>query len=213
MSSIIRWSLICVTFAFVTLASCGDEQPTTAKPAMSVTPTSQPTAKMEPTLTPTIQPTAAATQTPQESIVKIGTTVEAGGSSYTVNEIIDPAPEGGFRAKDGNRLITIDVTQKAIDDEEPFNLLYFAAQDSDGFVYEPSLYSSAIMEPSMGSGELGSGQLVRGWVSFEIPDTATLISILVEPEVFGQRVTIVDFDPSSSPGNLVSSTTPPPPSQ
>ena len=123
----------------------------------------------------------------------IGTTVEAGGSSYTVNEIIDPAPEGGFRAKDGNRLITIDVTQKAIDDEEPFNLLYFAAQDSDGFVYEPSLYSSAIMEPSMGSGELGSGQLVRGWVSFEIPDTATLISILVEPEVFGQRVTIANI--------------------
>ena len=123
----------------------------------------------------------------------IGTTVEAGGSSYTLNEVMDPAPPGVFGVADGKRLIALDITQAGMSDGgSPYNPLSFAVQDADGYLYD-SGFASAEVEPLFSSGDLAKGQVVRGWVIFEIPESAQLVSVLASPDFFGIKVTIADF--------------------
>ena len=164
-------------------------------------PTPEPTPDQAPTDTPT----------PELSPVEIGMTVEAGGSSYTLNEIKDPAPEGLFEVDAGKRLVALDITQVGIsDDGDPYNSLYFAVQDTDGYVYDPGFAEQADVGPSFGFGELAAGQTVRGWVVFELPESARLVSVLVEAEVLGAKITIADLA-QYQVGDIVSLTPPPVP--
>ena len=184
-------------------------QAPTATPTPEPAPTQAPTATPTPEPAPTQAPTA--TPTPEPSPVEIGTTVEAGGSSYTLNEVKDPAPAGVFGVDAGKRLVALDITQVGIsDDGDPYNPLYFAVQDTDGYVYVPG-FADADVEPSFGSGELAAGQIVRGWVVFELPESARLVSVLADPEVFGAKITIADLAQDQG-GNIVSHTPPPVPS-
>ena len=172
------------------------------------TPSQVPTATRTPEPAPTETPTA--TPTPEPSRVAIGTTVESGGSSYTVNAVIDPAPAGIFGVDAGKRLVALDITQVGTSDGgDPYNALYFEVQDADGYVYSPGA-ALADVGPSFGSGELASGQLVRGWVVFELPESARLVLVLAQPEVFGPRITITDIS-EDQVGNLVSQSLPPVP--
>ena len=181
---------------------------TPAPTATLPVPTPEPTPTQAPTATPTPEPAPTqaptATPTPPSSPVEIGTTVEAGGSSYTLNEVKDPAPAGVFGVDAGKRLVALDITQVGIsDDGDPYNPLYFAVQDTDGYVYVPG-FADADVEPSFGSGELAAGQIVRGWVVFELPESARLVSVMADPEVFGARITITDSasgsaNPTSTP--------------
>ena len=88
--------------------------PTTA-PAPTETPTPESTTERSAAGTPTPEPTPTpiptATPTPEPTPVAIGTTVEVGGSSYTLNEIVDPAPAGIFGVDEGKRLVALDITQ------------------------------------------------------------------------------------------------------
>ena len=87
----------------------------------------------------------------------------------------------------------MDITQVGISGGgDPYNSLYFAVQDTDGYVYVPG-FADADVGPSFGFGELAAGQIVRGWVVFELPESARLVSVLVEAEVFGAKVTIADL--------------------
>ena len=179
----------------------------TSTPVPIVTP--EPTAtSMVPTPEPTPTQAPTATPTPEPTPVAIGTTVEAGGSSYTLNEVRDPAPAGIFGVDAGKRLVALDITQVGMSDEtDSYNALYFAVQDAEGYVYGPA-FSDADVDPSLESGELAFGQIVRGWVVIEVPETARLVSVLVEAEVFGSRVTIADLAEDQA-GDLMSQTAPP----
>ena len=188
--------------------------PTPATPTSTPVPivTPEPTAtSMVPTPEPTPTQAPTATPTPEPTPVAIGTTVEAGGSSYTLNEVKDPAPAGIFGVDAGKRLVALDITQVGMSDEtDSYNVHYFAVQDAEGYVYDPS-FSDADVDPSLGSGELAFGQIVRGWVVIEVPETARLVSVLVEAKIFGSRVTIADLAEDQA-GDLMSQTAPPLPS-
>ena len=188
-------------------------EPTPTRGPMA-TRTTEPTPTQAPTATRTTEPTPTqaptATPTPESAPVAIGTTVESGGSSYTLNAVMDPAPAGIFGVDAGKRLVALDITQVGTsDDGDPYNGLYFEVQDSDGYVYSPG-GASADVGPSFGSGELSAGQIVRGWVVFELPESARLVSVLAQPEVFGPRISIADFA-DDQVGNLVSQSLPPVP--
>ena len=147
---------------------------------------------------------------PEPGAVTIGTTVEAGGSSYTVNVVMDPAPPGIFGVEPGKRLVALDITQVGINASgDSYNRLDFAVQDSDGYLYTLS-FASADVSPSFVAGTLAAGQIIRGWVVFELPQTARLVSVSVEPELFEPLVTIADLSQYPA-GNLVSQTRPPVP--
>ena len=94
----------------------------------------------------------------------------SGRKPYTLNEVKDPAPAGIFGVNEGKRLIALDITQVGISDGgDSYNPLYFAIQDTDGYVYTPGL-ADADVGPPFGSGELAADQIVRGWVVFELPN-------------------------------------------
>ena len=183
-------------------------QDPTATPTPESTPTQDPTATptQAPTPTPTQAPTP--TPTPEPTPVAIGTTVEVGRSSYTLNEIMDPAPAGILGVTEGKRLVALDITQMGISvNGDSYNLLNFAIQDTDGYLYTPG-FADADAGPPFGVGELAAGQIVRGWVVFELPEAARLVSASAAAGVFGARTSIADF-PQGQVGALVSQSPPP----
>ena len=119
-------------------------------------------------------------------------TVIAGDSSYTVNEIRDPAPPLSiFPPDEGKRLVAIDITQVGQVDDAFYNPNNFLAQDFDGYVYSRDGYSD--IEPRFSSGYLSAGQKTRGWVTFQIPASAVLVSVLVEGGFREANVVIADL--------------------
>ena len=210
--------LVAVIVGFLMLAVCatfliGDEEDdpapaTTTSDAAEPTPTLAPdVAADEATVTAAVEATIQAKATPAPAPppsptptsspaattpIFIGTTVEAGGSAYTVHEVLDPAPEGRFGVDAGKRLVAVDVTQVGVDDGDSYNPLYFSLQDADGYVYNWRSGSTS-MEPGFGYGELAAGQRVRGWLSFQVPARAVLVVVLAQAEVFGPKVVIADL--------------------
>ena len=84
--------------------------------------------------------------------------------------------------------MSVDVTQRALTDDVDYNLWLFTVQDSDGFIYDRGITGDA--EPSFGYGKLDKDQQVRGWLSFEVPASATLVSIIHERR---RKVVIADL--------------------
>ena len=128
----------------------------------------------------------AATPTP----TVVFETVEVGDRTYTVNEIRDPAPTR-WALDVGERRVAIDVTIVALADEVIYTEFFFFVQDSEGFIY--SLGRSADLNPDLSSGDLTRGQRTRGWVSFEVPVNAVLVSILAQAGYSEPRVVIADL--------------------
>ena len=187
--------LIFAAMAAALLVGCSstsDDDGATATPADS-TPAATATARATeaPRATNTPAPTATATPNPKP---KIGVTTEAKGSKYTVNEVRDNLPAVRFSApKAGMRWVAIDVTQEGTatgpDSVNPF---YFSVQDDAAFVYGYGFVPGA-PEPTLTSGQLSAGQKVRGWIGFEVPAAAKLISVLVQPDPLGGTVIIADL--------------------
>ena len=120
--------------------------------------------------------------------------VQVMGSLYTVNRVVDPA---SGRPAAGMRLVSVDVTQEALVDNVSYSHWIFHVQDTDSFIYDRT--NSGDAEPSFGVGTLDTDQKVRGWITFEIPATATLVSILVEPSGFNSQKHVI-ADLSVPPG-------------
>ena len=113
--------------------------------------------------------------------------VQVEDSIYTVNTVVDPA---SGRPDAGNRLVSVDITQEALADDVSYNLVNFYVQDTDSFIYRVTFRGDA--EPSFSFGKLAAGQKVRGWITFEGPANATLVSVLVAPG-FSQKFVIADL--------------------
>ena len=111
-----------------------------------------------------------------------------------MNEIRDPAP--ARRDVDpGKRLIAIDITQRAFLADDSYNLSYFSVQDGDGYVYDLGGYAEVV--PPFGSGELARRQSVRGWVTFTVPQSAVIASVMVKVDYSSPRVVIADLTSSN----------------
>ena len=110
----------------------------------------------------------------------IGTPVEAGGSRYTVHSVVDPAPKGEFfEPKEGNRWITIEVTQEALSKKVSGSSFDFSVQDKDGFIYD---FTFGGKEPEFTMMDLGPGQRQRGFITFEVPEKAELVAVWVDAD-------------------------------
>ena len=140
---------------------------------------------LEATRTPVPQPPLIS---PPSDSPAVGSTVEAGASTYRVNEVRDPAPGELFPPDDGDRYLAADVTQMAGEDGDRSSLLNFSAQDSEGYIYDGTLWAD--LEPIFDSGAIGAGQTVRGWVTFEVPESAVVITIRIRYD-YGEPVKVI----------------------
>lgn len=136
-------------------------------------------------------PTPAATVPPPGEGPPIGTEVEAGGSIYVVNAIEDPGPVGDFNEPaEGYRYVTLDITQQAVGEEDSAGPWDFTVQDADGFLYE---WTYGAKQPEFSSIQLAPGQRIRGYLTFEVPETAELVAAYADADFPRPPVIIADL--------------------
>ncbi len=113
---------------------------------------------------------------------KVGERVESAGIAFIILNVQKVKSAGFVNAEAGNILVDIEVViQNASRDETtPYNPYYFKLKDSQSFEYNSTM---SAVKPSLMSGELEKGDVVRGHVTFEAPEKATGLIVTYEPEV------------------------------
>ena len=117
-------------------------------------------------------------------------TIEGEDFSYTVHEIRDPA-EPRSEIGEGHRLVAIDVLLVALVDDAYYNLHRFSLQDEDGYVWNNLTWPD--IEPRLRDGDLSTGQRTRGWIGFEVPQSAVLTGVFYDESGSSGRVVIADL--------------------
>ena len=119
---------------------------------------------------------AAPTIIPASNIGRVGETIALNGYTITINEVQKAISfDSGevFKAKEDYIYIAVDVTvgsnkAKGVSS----NGLYSSVKDSRGFKYDVSILGSKI--PLLpGESDIPPGGKSRGWLTFEVPKTAT----------------------------------------
>ena len=140
---------------------------------------------LEATHTPVPQPPLIS---PPSDSPAVGSTVEAGASTYRVNEVRDPAPWEFFPPDDGDRYLAADVTQMAGEDGDRSSWSNFSAQDSEGYIYDGTLWAD--LDPIFDSGVHWRRPNCPRMVTFEIPESAVVITIRVRYD-YGEPVKVI----------------------
>lgn len=179
----------------------------TPTPMPTSTPTPLPTATptathtLSTTATPTFTATPTLTSTPEPIYAEVTVPenppesyywIRANGSKLKVNNIRDPAPASDEVAE-GMRLVALDITQMASEDDQQHSLSYFSARDVGGNVFNANSLTS--LRPLFGEGRLDNNQSFRGWVSFTLPDFALIDSFRFVKNVDSVGVQIASFKP------------------
>ncbi len=109
-----------------------------------------------------------------------------GPLAITLWGVQDPAPtvSGPLAPKSGNRIVALDVSMENAggSDAVHFNGYEWATQTTDDRQYAES--GSTSLRPLLTYGNLASGQRVRGWVTFEIPEGSAIAFVIYTD--FGQ---------------------------
>jgi hypothetical protein len=133
-----------------------------------------------PTRTPVVQQ-AIPTATPLFATGRIGDRLTSGNYILTVNGAEKSQSYNSFsNPKPGNEYLAVDVTiESASNRDVSTSASYVTLQDSAGFRYEYSLLGKEPGLPSENPVPLGSK--VRGWITFEVPKTATGLVLSFKP--------------------------------
>ena len=122
---------------------------------------------------------------------KVGQRIESAGIALTVNGARRAAEAGPIaKAKPGRTYMIADVSlENANRERAPYNPLYFKVRDADGFEYTSNLMAGG--DQSLKSGELATGERVRGTVAFDVPEGARGLVMTYQPQVlFGGYQTL-----------------------
>ena len=136
------------------------------------------------------QPTTVPTTPPESPIGKVGETVTQGGYSITLANVETATQYGDFMtAATSNKFLAVEIAiQSGADSGVNVNPLYAKVKDSSGFEYTTSLLGK---EPSLKSqNDLPNGELVRGWITFEVPESSNGFIFTYEPLSFTSTVRI-----------------------
>jgi hypothetical protein len=142
---------------------------------------------LQASLTPVPEGHVAVTElpsTPGNPLPKLGDVVENFGYSLSAVTVEDPATPGMFyKPKQGYKLVAVEIIVGNVSGSEALNVnpLYAYLVDSNGFVYSAELGGR---DGQIDTGELGTGEKAKGWVSFTIPENATPASIKYSTKPF-----------------------------
>jgi hypothetical protein len=99
--------------------------------------------------------------------------------AITVNAVEDNVPPGRFDDAPTGRYVAVDWTIKnegVIGAD--INRLHFKLQTADGFVIQRA---SEVREPGLKTDTIGPGQVVRGWLTYDVPPGARVVSAIYQP--------------------------------
>jgi hypothetical protein len=126
----------------------------------------------------------AITLTPTIPAAKLGDVVEQFGYSLTATNVENPAKPGMlYTPKKGYKLVAVEITLGNVSGAKSLsvNPLYSYLVDSNCFVYAVELGGR---DGQIDTLDLSVGEIVKGWVSFIIPENATPAYIKYQTEVY-----------------------------
>lgn len=115
----------------------------------------------------------------------VGATAKTGNLEVTVFGVTDPqpAPNRFEQPQAGFRFISVDVqvTNKSNRQERFSSLFGFSVLDGANRKYDPEFLSS--VTPGAPEGEIPPGEAIRGFVVFEVPESATGLRFRVQGNI------------------------------
>ncbi len=130
--------------------------------------------------TPATAPKVTPLARTRPAYAKAGTSVDVGG--YTLSVVgfeLAPKPSVIYKPPPGYKLVAVEViVGNNKDDKMSVNPLNAHLVDTRGFVWQVELGGRDGKQ--LDSGEIGKGEKVRGWISFEIPTDATPDAVRME---------------------------------
>lgn len=113
-------------------------------------------------------------------------------SAMLVNAV-EPDVKSTENTRPEGRFFSADITVRNVGDltfEVTSSL--FRVQTAEGFVIER--YYGAIRRPDLVTSRLGAGQLVRGWVTWDVPRNSKVVSVIYQPSG-GRQYVLADLSP------------------
>jgi hypothetical protein len=109
----------------------------------------------------------------------VGDAVTLNEARVTVLSFEDGAvPDGGFLvARPGNRFIVVEVAVDNIGDDPISTFLDWRLADAAGSTWDEAM---PVREPSFTGGELAPGQSARGFLTYEVTDSVSLLTLTVK---------------------------------
>lgn len=164
--------------------------PASPSPAPQAKPTAPPTATTRP---PTPSPAPTLTAPPKIGQASTLTNQQGLRIVVTVHGVTDPAESSNQFNKPKGRWALVDWSVKN-EGQSNFNvnLLSFKLQTTDGFLYDFGNHAG-LREPQLqGSGSLGPGQTVRGYLAYDVASDHKLKSAVFQ-QFMGRQIVIADI--------------------
>jgi hypothetical protein len=122
----------------------------------------------------------------------VGDRIRIGSEEYFTVVQVDPAVSGTTLLKPaaGHKWVAVLAQIEGIDPTgATYNAWYFKVRDQDGFEYTSILFGK---DPQLqASNDLKPGAKVQGWVTFEVPVTATTLTLIYDPFVDPVEVALI----------------------
>jgi hypothetical protein len=115
---------------------------------------------------------------------EVGETVTQGAYTLTLANVETAYTYGDFRsAKAGNKFVAVElVFQSSTSTGVNVNPFFTTIKEPSGYEYSPTLFGK---DPSLKSqNNLPAGELVRGWMTFEVPESSNGFVLTYAPFSF-----------------------------
>ena len=210
----LRTSIICGALAFgafVTLACGGGSS--TAKLASTNVPIQEAvsTANADTTAPTAVNAEVAASEpTPAKQDFKVGEIINLEDLNIMVVGWGDIEPSDFGKPDAGNKFIAVEIVavNAGTDGKSLSSILQTKLKDVEGQQYEPDFKAAIATNTQLPSGELASGERVRGTVGFQVPEQVGNLTFVYDASLFGSGKLFVDLGatpttvevPASIPG-------------
>jgi hypothetical protein len=134
----------------------------------------------------------AAPSLAEGAVHRIGDTAAATFYKLRVEKVEECKLREYFAPSPGNLKIGVDVSFEGTADKDvPVNPFYAKLTDSEGYSWTSTLAGCI---PDLKSMRINTGDTVRGWITFELPKTATGLKLVYAPFVVGSGKQELVFD-------------------
>ena len=122
-------------------------------------------------------------QTQGAQVFKMGDIVEMGQVKFTLNAVRLSNGEEYMGPEGGNVYLVADCTVENLNSEPmtSSSMMMYSVQDSAGYTYDVAMNTD---QKGSLDGEIASGRMLRGEISFEVPQGTTGLDFIFEPGVF-----------------------------
>jgi hypothetical protein len=123
----------------------------------------------------------------QQKVFNISDIIDISGFSIQVLNVEYPSGTDFVKPKQGYKFIGVDVQVENISEsiQEISSIAQMYIKDSTGQKYTFHLGAQSVLEGGLPDDELQPGEIVRGQIGFQVPDSAQGLVFVFDAEIFG----------------------------